>query len=530
MKEPTLVADQKLSRSTILVSIAIFASRILGYIRDLVIASVFGANYATDAFVLAFRIPNMLRQLTAEGAMTKSFIPTLSKVDKELGRYEAMKFTGKIITLFSIFSIMLLIVLEIFTESLVLIVAPGFANNPEQLTLAINLTRITLPYLVLISLASILSGYLNYFKIFFIPALAPVMLNISIITSALTLTSMFHYPIYALAVGVLIGGTAHLLFIFKPLISIGYRYIINFNLRGKYMKSLGWLMASGGLYAAVTQINALVTLIFASTLKAGSITFLYYANSLSNIIVGIFGASFGLVIFPYLSKESSSDNLDKFREIISYSIRVLLLIAIPAAVGLAVLSDEIVNLLFERGAFTIFDRKDTAIATVMLAVGLPATTMSHVLMSAFYSLNAGFAHLKTHAIATVLHLFLCIILLDSLAHAGLALATSITMTVSILFQLYLLRNRLKWINGRMILNSTIKALVGASVMGLTVYYLSNQFFNFEEGLITRFFLLIGIIIAGIFLYATVTLILKTDEAIEAKDFLIKRLKASLGRQ
>jgi putative peptidoglycan lipid II flippase len=510
------------------VGLATFLSRISGFLRDMVIAHFFGARDVADAFFMAFRIPNLLRRYTAEGALTAAWVPVFSgKLAKN--REEAFLLARNVLTFLAVSLTVVTIVGMVLAPQLVRVLAPGFHADPAKFQLTVELTRMMLPFIIFISLAAALLGMANSMGSYFIPAAAPVLLNLSVITCAYIFQGYFASPVKSLAVGVLLGGAAQLVVQYFHLFRLGFSYKPSLNHRDKDTIRVGTLMAPAALGMAAVEINMLVDSVLASFLPPGSVSFLYYGNRVVAMPTGIFGGAFGLATLPAMSGQVSEDgSVGRLVDIFSHSLRITLLISIPAMVGLIILSGPITNLLFERGQFDQTARFGSAYAMAMYAIGLPAFTGIRVVANAFYSMKDTATPAKVGAWCVVANLALCLSLVGSMAHGGLALATSLAAIINISSLVYMLRRRLGRIDGRKTLNSMMKITVSSVFMGALAWAYSGAFYSYTDHTAIKALHMGAIIILSLLAYFAILKAIKceeTDELWEMVRSKISRIRA-----
>ncbi|OGW73068.1 MAG: murein biosynthesis integral membrane protein MurJ, partial [Nitrospirae bacterium RIFOXYC2_FULL_44_7] len=298
--------DEKrnITKAAGIMSAATFISRVLGYVKDMILAIYFGATGLSDTFFVAFRIPNLLRELFAEGSMSSAFIPVLTEYQAKNGKDEAKRLVRVTFTFIIIFVGLICLIGIIFAPSIVTAIAPGFLNMPEKFSLTVLLTRIMFPFLLFISLAALIMGALNSRRVFFIPALAPAMLNVSIIVTVIALASKMEQPIIAVAIGVALGGFVQFAFQIPSFLKNGYSIRPEYDLGHQGLKKMSVLMLPATMGMAVAQINIFISTILASYLAAGSITYLYYSMRLVQFPVGIFGVAMGMAVLPTLSEHA----------------------------------------------------------------------------------------------------------------------------------------------------------------------------------------------------------------------------------
>lgn len=425
----------KLFKSTAIVSSMTFLSRILGFIRDIVIARLFGAGMGTDVFFVAFKIPNFLRRLFAEGAFSQAFIPVLAeyreKGDGDLKALIAATSGNLAGILFIITAIGV-----IAAPFIIMIFAPGFIDQPEKLALASDLLKITFPYLFFISLTALAGSILNSFGKFAVPAITPVFLNITLISSAIWLSPYFDQPITALAWGVFIGGIVQLIFQLPFLIGIGHLPRPTWNRQNSGVKKIFKLMIPAMFGVSVSQINLLLDTLLASFLVTGSISWLYYSDRLVEFPLGVFGIALATVILPNLSKKHATASTLEFSNTIDWALRWIFIIATPAAIGLIYLAEPLLITLFQYGAFTPEHAHQASLSLMAYGLGLLPFIFIKVLAPGYYARQDTKTPVKIGIIAMVVNMVLNIILMLQFAHVGLALATALSAMLNawLLFQ------------------------------------------------------------------------------------------------
>lgn len=463
---PDMDQKGKIAKAAGVMSAATFISRVLGYIRDMIFAFYFGATGVSDTFFAAFRIPNLLRELFAEGSMSAAFIPVLTEYRQKQGEGEASRLV-KITFTFILVVVGLVCVLGVlFSPAIVTVIAPGFLGSAEKFSLTVLLTRIMFPFLLFISLAALVMGALNTKKVFFIPALAPAMLNITLIMSIILFESKSKQPITAAAIGVLAGGFVQFAFqlpsFFKNKYSLGFD--ADFGHPG--IKKMSILLIPATLALSVSQINIVVSNILASFLPSGSITYLFYSMRLIQFPIGIFGVAMGTAVLPTLSEHAVKGNLDLLREDFSFALRLLFFISIPSMAGLIALREPIVNLLFQRGQFDYSATRGTAEALLFYSIGIWSVVGVRVVTAAFYSMQDTKTPVKVAVIGVLANLIISLSLMGPMKHSGLALANALASGINFLILFYMLRKKLKRIDAKKIIRSFAKISGASLIMGL----------------------------------------------------------------
>lgn len=431
--EPRLnrpMTARNLLRSTALVGQMTLISRVLGLVRDAAIAAMFGASAATDAFFVAFKIPNLFRRLFAEGAFSQAFVPVLASHKTQESTAEVRRLVDAV---FSALAGVLLAITAVFVVAAPLFItlfAPGFVGDATRFDLSVSLLRLTSPYLLFIALTALVSGVLNTYGRFALPALTPALLNVSFIACTIWLAPRLDDPVFALAVAVGIGGALQLGFQLVGAWRIGMLPRPTLRLRHPGVKRILVLMGPAVFGVSVAQINFLVDTFVASFLQQGSISWLYYADRLMEFPLGIFGIALGTVILPHLAEHHARNERDGFSDTLDWAMRLVLLLTLPSAVGLAVLAGPILSTLFEYGEFTARDVTLSAYALMTYAAGLTGFIMVKVLAPGYYARQDTRTPVKIGVIAMLTNAALCGLLAWPLAHAGLALATSIAAFVN----------------------------------------------------------------------------------------------------
>jgi putative peptidoglycan lipid II flippase len=469
MSDPTVVSPaptnaQDETRSVVkaagLIGVATFSSRILGFVRDMVLARIFGATPAADAFFVAFRIPSLLRELFAEGSMSSAFIPVFTEYRTLRTKQEAWELASAVFTTL-LTTVTLVTIVGILTAPwLVQILAPGFQANSEKLALTTLLTQIMFPYLVFISLAALAMGILNSLRAFAAPAFSPVFFNIFIIGCTLFLSPTMPEPILGVAIGVVAGGAAQFAMQLPGLNLRGMLFGFRFEPSHPGVRRIGALLMPSLLGLSVTQINITVSTILASFF-AGGPTYLFYGMRLIQFPLGIFGVALATAILPTLSAQAARGALDELRTTLGFGLRMILFIILPAMLGLILLRQPIVHLFFEHGTFTAHDTAETALAVLCYSVGLWAFGGVRIIVSAFYSLQDTRTPAISAAIAVAANLVFSLLLMSSLGAAGLALATALAAMVNGGILVAVLHRRLGGVEWGSVGRSSLRVLVAS---------------------------------------------------------------------
>jgi putative peptidoglycan lipid II flippase len=514
--------NHKIARAAGVIGIGTLLSRILGFVRDMVIANFFGAGMAADAFFVAFRLPNLWRRLVGEGSMTISFVPVYTDYLTQRSEEDASELTHIAFTLAGTLLALLTILGVVFSPLLMRVIAPGwFIDAPEKFQLTVVLNRIVFPYIFFMGLFALSMGILNSRRHFFAPSLAPVFLNICMILSVLLLVSRLKPPVLSLAIGVLAGGLIQLLFQIPFLCKKGITFRFNFDFRHPAIRRIGLLMVPGLIGTAVYQLNVFIDTMFASFLPGGSVSYLYFADRLMEFPLGIFAVAMGIAALPSLSELASRGRKEELSETVSFAFRLVSFISVPALVGLIALKTPIINLLFQRGVFDAHATQMTARALLCYSVGLWAIAGVRTVVPAFYALQDTWTPMKVALICLGANVVLNALLILPLEHAGLALATSLSSTLN----LFLLSRKLREALGRIDLRKDIESLLlnfACSVpMGLAAYLICSQgdWSRTGHSLPKLFLLSIGIV-AGLGVYLICSYWIKNEQML----FLLNMVK------
>jgi len=456
VNEAQRALQDRIVRAVGVIGAATLASRVLGFVRDMVMARAFGAGPVTDAFFVAFRIPNLLRRLLAEGALSTAIIPVFTECLERAGRAEF----GRMVRAVTGVAMVVLCVVSglgtLLAPWIVRVMAPGWADDPELIGLAGRLTTLMFPYLLLVGLAALAMGVLNAQHRFFTAAVAPAVHNVAMILSVLFLAGRMSPPVFSLAVGVLVGGAGQLLVQLPELARLGV----------PLRPSAEWSHPAVGLIAgrlwpavfglAAVQVTVLVNTLLASLLTEGTVSYLYYADRVMELPLGVFGVALATAALPSMSGQVARGEHRALSDTLGFSLRLSVFVALPAAVGLIALGHPIVRLLFERGEFTPADAVATTQALAGYAVGLPAFSATRIAAQTFYALGDTRTPVWAGLASVAANVVLAISLMWPLQHAGLALASSLSAYVNLLLLCWLLRRRLGPIGGLQIAGSLLR--------------------------------------------------------------------------
>ena len=415
-----------LLRSSAVVSMMTLLSRVLGMVRDMVVASYFGSGAAADAFFIAFKIPNFLRRLFAEGAFAQAFVPVLSEYRTRRTQLEVKLLVDRTAGMLGLILTGITALGVLGSPYLVMLFAPGFHDEPEKMQLAGELLRITFPYLLLISLTAFTSGVLNTYGRFAVPGFTPVLLNVCMIASAVFLTPYFDQPIMALAWGVFIAGFAQLAFQLPYVAKLGLLPRPRIKAGDEGVRRIMLLMVPALFGVSVSQINLLLDTVLASFLVTGSVSWLYYADRLSELPLGAFGIAIGTVILPSLSRQHAGADPKAFSSTMDWALRMVMLVGIPAALALGILAEPLIASLFHYGVMSEEAVVQSARALQAYSLGVLAFMLIKVLAPGFFARQDLKTPVRVAIICMVANMALNLILIWPLQHVGLALATSLS--------------------------------------------------------------------------------------------------------
>jgi len=445
-------------------------SRVLGLLREQVMAYFFGAGLATDAFLTAFRIPNLLRDMFAEGALSAAFVPVFKEKLVKASDEEAFRLADVVITGILVVVGVVVLLGIIAAPAIIYISANGFTLNPDKFNLTVSLTRVMFVYLLLVSLSATVMGMLNSFGRFGIPALSPAMFNLGIIMTVMGLYEYFNQPVYALAIGVLIGGIGQLVLQLPSLLQIGYRFRLSFNFLDESMKKVVRLLLPMIAGLSAGRINILVNTLLASFLMEGSISFLSYSYRLMHFPLGVFAVALGTVALPRVSELVARDDHEALESTFDQTIHLNLLVVVPSAVFLALMGREIVDLIFGWGAFSASDAANTSLALLHYSYGLVGFACVRVIVPFFYAHGDSRTPMKASVLAVIVNLALYYPAIRILDFAGLAAATSVAALVNVGLLLYFLPSKgVKFSLGRLFLSFTriaVAAIFAVYIAGL----------------------------------------------------------------
>ncbi|HAM39181.1 MAG TPA: murein biosynthesis integral membrane protein MurJ [Elusimicrobia bacterium] len=507
MSSKNLKKESKIAKYIGYVSAGTMFSRILGYLRDMLVGWLFGAGMSADAFYAALRIPNLFRRLLGEGSLSASYVPVFTEYLSTKDKEDTNRLFNIILTVLVITLIFVTIIGIIFAPQLTKLIAYGFEKNPEKLQLTITLTRLMFPSLLLACLAAFLLATLNSLKSFFIPAISPSLLSIAEIAFIIGVSHLIlrEKQIIGLAIAVIVGGILQLLVMIPSVVKKGFSFkpVLNFNHPG--LKQIFLLMIPAMWGISIDQVNAFVDTIFASFLKEGSITALYYSNRVMQLPLALFGIAVASVSLPLMSASVSKKNVDDMKNMLAFSIKISSLAIFPSLMGLIILGKPMIKLLFEHGKFDSIATSLTNSALFFYALGLPAFGYVKIFAGGFYSLKETKTPVKIASLCMIVNIVLNAILMGPLGVGGLALSSSISSWLNTILLLITLRRKIGGFGGRKILITLLKIISATFIMGLGCYILSNYVFK------NLFINVFGTIIICFIIYLFMTRLLKISE-------------------
>ena len=531
-------AQRVSTRATGIVGVAILCSRLIGLIREIVIAGLFGASRNMDAFLTAFRAPNMLRDLFAEGALSTAFVTTFSRRIATDGDESAWKLASKVATLTLIFMSLVTLLGIFFAPAFIKVLAPGF--DPDKAALTIQLTRIMFPFILLVSLAALAMGMLNAKHVFGMPAMASSFFNLGSIIGGVAFCYWLDPPadwrhphfgsrgLVGLSIGTLIGGLLQLLVQFPSLRRIGFRFRPDFNWRDSGVRTILILMGPATIAASAVQVNVAVNSGFASKLGDGSMAWLNIAFRLMQLPLGIFGVAVGTVTLPQISRSAATGDIPAFRSALSHALRLVMLLTIPAAIGLLMLARPIIGLIYEHGLFDAYATEQTALALQFYAIGLVAYSAIKVLAPAFYALDRRYLPMLVSMLSILINFALnwYFMFKMHLGHRGLALSTSLVAITNFVF-LYIMMRRYA---GRLETGALLKTLgklivAGACLAG--VCWLASRFLFTPGSKVSEWKKILEVlaaVAAGALVFFAVAFALRVSELDDVVQLVRRKLK------
>ena len=505
-----MTSEKKLVKSTAIVSLGIMTSRVLGFVRDMLMANFFGTKMFAQAFVMAFTVPNALRMLVGEGAVDTVLVPVFTEYRAKKDKYEFLHFTNVLFNLSFVVLSLITIIGILAAPILIVIIAPGFIIDHEKFSLTVKLTKILFPYILLVGLTAYCTGVLNTFRRFAAPAFGSAVWNATVISAMLIFYSSFN--VTHLVFAILIGGLLQLLLQIIPLLKIGPFFNIKAGLWHKGAKKVGKLLFPRMIGASIYEINVIIDRLLASLqfiVGEGAVAALYYGNRLFQLPLALFGIAISTVALPTMSSFFVEKDTEKFKNSISFSMRNMLFLSMPASIGLMVLSRPIIKVIFERGEFTSHATDVTSCVLFFYAIGIAAYGGVKILVSAFYAMQDTVTPVKIAFLAMLTNIVINLILIVPLKAGGLALATSIAGFVNLTALFVILKNKIGEFGEKEIFHSFLKILSASLIMGSLAYILMMTM-PWDGGLKDAVYLIL-IISFSIVAYLGVSVALKVKE-------------------
>jgi putative peptidoglycan lipid II flippase len=497
---------KQIFKSSLVVAAMTLISRILGFVRDMLIARLFGVDLATDAFFVAFKIPNFLRRLFVEGAFAHAFVPVLSGYKENASHADLKQFIDKTAGTFMGILMAVTLFAMVTASCLILVVAPGFAWAGEQHDLAVILLQISLPYLFFIGFVAFSGSVLNANEQFSVPAITPVLLNITMIATAIWLAPLLNQPVIALAWGVFIGGLVQCLFQIPALMRIGLLPRFSWGFSDPGVKKVIQLMLPAIFSVSVTQINLLLDTLIASFLSVGSVSWLYYSDRLVEFPLGILGVALATVILPNLAKSFAGNNATAFSGSLDWGLRLVLLIGMPATMGLLLLAEPMLSTLFQYKEFGVNDVHLAGQSLKAYSIGLIGFILVKILVSGFTSRHDMQTPVRYGVYSMMMSLLLHGLLVFPLAHGGLALATSLGAFFNAALLLYKLLHDKTYCPGDGWYLFVLRILLACLAMSACLYYWVDSEWWFDWSSKDRVLNLLKWILIGAVIYAATLLL------------------------
>lgn len=517
----------KIGRAFGVVGVATLTSRLLGYLRDMAMASFFGAGMVADAFLVAFIVPNLLRRLFAEGVLSSAFVPVYSDHIARFGRAEADRLAGSaarlLLLVLSVATLMGIVLAPELIDRMVM----GWSETTGKYTLCVKLTRLMLPYLIFIGLAALGMGVLNVLGHFAAPALSPALLNVAMIAALAVgwfASSDPQRQIQFLALGVTCGGALQLVALWPFLKQRGVPLLLSGPLWHPRLKRVLLLMGPVFFGSALFQVNGVVARLLASLLPEGSVACLYYADRLIELPLGVFGIAAATAVMPTLSHQAAMRRWNGLRLTFCYAMRLVFFVTIPAMAGLIVLRHPIVTLLLQRGAFDPHAAQATADAVLFYGVGLWAFAAERIMLNTFYALQCARTPLVVGVAVMAAHILLAVLLMKPLGPNGLALALALASSLNFVALAWLLQRRVGALGWRKVAVSAGKSSAAALVMGLILYAIQPGMVPLTQGR-GPFILAMEVgscIILGIAVYGLLTWLFRSDELFDVLNLIFNR--------
>ncbi len=463
-----------IAKSAAVVGIAVMCSRVLGLVREQVFAGLFGAGYTYDSFVVAFRIPNLLRDLFGEGALSAAFVTVFSAYDTNRTQEDTWRLASNVLTFILILLSVITLLAIFFAGPLVTLLAPDFSLIAGKVILTKKLTQIMLPFLIFISLSAVVMGILNTKGRFFVPAIASSFFNLGSViggTSLAFILPHFGQPaIVGMAIGTLIGGLLQLGIQLPSLFRTGFRYKPVFDLKDPGLRRILKLMIPATVGLSATQINIFINTNFASSCPQGSVSWLYYAFRLVQLPIGVFGVALSIAMLPILAKQAAKKDIAEMKKTMVSSLTMVFALTLPATAGLIILAEPIIRLIFEHGAFTATDTVATAQTLALYAIGLFAYSSNKVLVPAFYAIDKTRYPVIASFLAIITNIIIISLTIDRFQHLAIAFSTSCTMLINFAFLMIVLYKNLNGFSLTVLGRGLIKIIIGTFALSCSLWF------------------------------------------------------------
>ena len=490
-------------------------SRVLGFIRDILIAAFLGTGPVSDAFFVAFKLPNFFRRLFAEGAFNAGFVPLFSAILRRQGREQAVAFAEEALSLLLIALLFVVVAFQIAMPWVMHGLAPGFVGDPWKFDLTVTLTRLTFPYLLFISLVSLLGGILNSLDRFAAAASAPILLNICFIISLVVFAEVGRTPGHALAWAVAFAGMVQFLWLMTACERAGIKLRLPRPRLTPRVKRLLALMLPAAIGAGVVQINLVIDVILASLLKEGSVSYLFYADRLYQLPLGVIGVAVGTALLPLISRHLAAGKEEAANGVLNRAIEVTMLLTFPAAAAFLIIPNEVIEVLFQRGAFTAYSTGATATALGAYAIGLPAYVLVKVLAPAYFGRMDTKTPVIVAGIAVVTNVILNLILMRIFAHVGLAMATAIASWLNVILLAAILYKRGHFVPDKRLVekleNAGMATFIMAVGLGIMDWIMAGAF---RGPLLHQVAVLVVLIVTGISIYGLAAIAFRVIDPVE----------------
>jgi putative peptidoglycan lipid II flippase len=514
--------SKRLLRSTFAVAVPTLLSRILGYVRDYFQAVFLGTSRGADAFTIAYIIPNLLRRLTGEGAMTAAFVPVFTQAKKEESKDKLWTFANYFFFDLTVVMAGLTVLGIIFSPFLVKIIGFGFKDIQGKWPLTVALTRMMFPYIFFISLAALAMGILNSFHRFFVPAFTPVLLNVCIIGLAVVFAGRAKEPAYVFAAGVVLGGILQLAFQIPFLWKQGMRFKFGLSFTHPEIRRVARLTIPGVLGVGIYQVNFALSRALATALEEGSVAALYYASRIQELTLGIFSIALSIALLPAFSEQAAAEDIPGMKKTLTFSLKLIFLVTWPAAAGLLVLNRPIIQVLFEHGLFDAQSTGTTAACLLYFSMSLPFISGVKILAPAFFSLKDTRTPVVIAFVVMIVYLLSSVLLMGPLRVAGIALALSLSQVVNFLALFTSLEKKIGKIEKKAFLASAFKSLLASAVMGAVIWLLIRGLPFGRLSFSSQAGLLVAAIVLGIALYVALCAVINRED--------IKSLRILLSRR